>query len=437
MKPVVIDMFCGAGGESVGIKAAMQGIELHAINHWERAIETHAVNFPDAEHHPESVENLDPIRVIPGKKVKLLWASPECTHHSNAAGGRPKSNQSRSSAWLVLKWLSDLYVERVIIENVKEFMSWGPLDAEGYVIPSQKGKTFRAFISSIRSLGYTVDYRVLCAADYGTPTTRERLFIQAVKGKKRIIWPESQFSNEPEIFQKNKWIPARDIIDWSIPGGSILNRKKALAPATLRRIESGIKKYWGKYAEPFLVILRGTSDVRNIDKPLPSITAGGGHFGIVEPLFIPQHSCGTVKPISDPLSTVTTSGAIGLIEPFITQSEHGERIHGIDKPFPTVTCSSRGFGLVQPFIVKYNGKSNSKSIMSPLDAVTCKDRFGIVSGGDRFDITFRMFQPHELAAAQGFPRDYIITGNKTEQVRQIGNAVPCPLAEALVQEVAA
>jgi DNA (cytosine-5)-methyltransferase 1 len=166
----VVDMFCGAGGASTGVTLAAQErgykVNLTAINHWERAIETHATNHPEAKHLCQSVEHIDPTKVVPGQKLDLLWASPECTHHSVARGDRPRSDQSRASAWLVLKWLSDLYVERVIIENVPEFLSWGPLDGTGNPVKSQKGKTFRAFIQVLKSLGYSVDFRVLTAADF-------------------------------------------------------------------------------------------------------------------------------------------------------------------------------------------------------------------------------------------------------------------------------
>jgi DNA (cytosine-5)-methyltransferase 1 len=256
----VVDMFCGAGGESTGIIQAAQEkgmcVNLTAINHWERAIETHAANHPSAAHWCESVERLDPVKVIPGQRLDLLWASPECTHHSIARGGRPRSDQSRASAWLILKWLSELYVSRVIIENVPEFLSWGPLDATGRPIQSQKGKTFQAFITSLRSLGYSVDWKILTAADYGDPTTRRRLFIQAVKGRKRIVWPRiTHMDGTENLMGYQPWRPARDIIDWSIPGTSIFNRKKPLADATIRRIAAGIEKYWKDYAKPFLAVL--------------------------------------------------------------------------------------------------------------------------------------------------------------------------------------
>ena len=430
MKPVVVDMFCGGGGESSGIvpayEAMGQRIELHAINHWERAIETHAANYPWAEHWCTPVHALDPAATIRGRRVDLLWASPECTHHSNARGGRPKSDQFRASAWEVLKWIQDLFVRRVIIENVPEFTGWGPLDDEGRVVKERKGETFNAFLTALRSLGYEVEWRILNAADYGAPTTRRRLFIQAVRDGKRIMWPEPSHAQD-------RWIPASSIIDWGIPGQSIFTRKRPLADATLRRIEHGIRKYWGDMAEPFLVVLRGTGTSRDIHRPAPTITAAGQHLGLVRPLVLNQWGGGEARPVDQPLATVGTTCAHRLIEPFIVQSEHGLRVHRSCRPMPTVTCSSRGFGLVEPFIVKYYGTAGARPTGAPLDTVTARDRFGLVKGEPAsLDITFRMFTPGELAAAQGFPAGYRFTGNKTEQVRQIGNAVCPPVAQALV-----
>ncbi len=300
----VVDMFCGAGGESTGISQAAEArgmkINLTAINHWERAVQTHALNHPYANHLCHSVEQIDPMTAVPGGRVNLLWASPECTHHSVARGGRPRSSQSRASAWLILKWTQELYVERVIIENVPEFVSWCPLDRAGRPIPSMKGKTFRAFLSALRSQGYSVDYKILCAADYGDPTTRKRLFIQAVKGRKKILWPEITHMDKDgvNLMGYKPWKPARDIIDWGIPGNSIFDRKRPLAPATMHRIAVGIEKYWGDYAKPFLAVLRGTGSVESVDEPLSAITCSGAHHALVEPV---------------PFNTVTSRGAGALI----------------------------------------------------------------------------------------------------------------------------
>lgn len=369
----VVDMFCGGGGESTGLFTAAEksGVEikLSAINHWERAIETHSANYPRAEHFCESVEHLDPTKVVASGKLDLLWASPECTHHSKARGGRPKSEQSRATAWNVLKWASELYIERIIIENVSDFLTWGPLDENGQIIKSKSGSTFRAFIHGLRSLGYNVDWKILCAADYGANTTRKRLFIQAVKGRKKILWPAPTHTKDKNnLWGLPTWESAEKIIDWTLPCPSIFSRTKPLAEATLKRIESGIKKFSGKQAEPFIAILRGQSKTRSIKSPLPTITCSGAHYA--------------------------------LIEPFITKYfGTGENVLGLD---------------------------------TPLSTITTKDRFGLAIPDSRIcDIGFRMLHPHELAAATGFPAGYRFTGTKSEVVKQIGNAVPPVFAEKL------
>ena len=373
----IVDMFCGGGGESVGLieAAELNGYKIHltAINHWERAIETHAVNYPFAEHLCESIEHLDPIKVVPEQKLDLLWASPECTHHSLARGGRPRSEQSRATAWAILK--SELWIERIIIENVPEFLTWGPLDKDGKVIKSRSGSTFKAFVQALRSLDYTIDWRVLCAADYGVPTIRKRLFIQAVKGRKKIIWPQpTHHEDKNNLFGLPQWKSAREIIDWSIPCPSIFTRKKPLATATLRRIEIGVKKFGGIHTNSFLAVLRGTGTARDIGLPLPSITCSGAHHALVTPF-------------------VTA----------ISQASAKDRSRSIDKPLSTI-CTKNEHCLVSP---------------------------SFISTGYRFDIGFRMLQPRELALASGFPANYIFTGNCAERVKQIGNAVPPGFAKAL------
>ena len=470
----IVDMFCGGGGESTGLvqAAASAGydVDLMAINHWERAIETHAANYPAAEHICESVEHLDPTKVVPGGKLDLLWASPECTHHSNARGGRPRSDQSRATAWEILKWLGELYVERVIIENVPEFTTWGALDENGRPIEREKGKTFRAFIQGLRSLGYSVDWKVLCAADYGEATTRRRLFIQAVKGRKRILWPEfTNMEAEDNVFHLPKWRAAAEIIDWSIPCVPISERSKPLAPATLRRIEYGIKKYWGDHAEPFLAILRGTSKVASLDKPLSTISTTGAHHSLIVP-FLARYNGGDgrVHPVTDPVPTLDTSNRYGLVAPFCmaigqtsardrsrsleeplsticTKQEHclvsplllgqqsGAKGRPIDKPCPTIATAG-AISLLTPFVTEYYGNGKARSVKEPLPTVTTKDRFGVTVPGV-FDIGFRMLQPSELAAATGFPAGYKFTGTKCEVVKQIGNAVPPGFARAMLGKI--
>lgn len=298
-----------------------------------------------------------------------------CTHFSTARGGKPMDDQSRCTPFDIIRWLTMIDVKRVIIENVSEFETWGPLGQDCRPIKEQKGSFFSMFISAIRNIGYTVDWKICNAADYGAPTTRRRLFIQAVKkGSGKVIrWPEQLYSENPDTVNGDlfgtdvkPWIPASEIIDWTLPCEPIENRKKPLSENTMERIKNGIRKYWGDHAEPFLVRYNGGTN----------------------------------------------------------------RHHSIHEPVPTLDTSNR-YGLVMPLIMEYYGNGKCRPVSEPLGTITCKDRFALISPED-YHIGFRMLQPHELAAAQSFPDWYTFTGTKADKVRQIGNAVCPKMAEALV-----
>ena len=483
-KILCADLFCGGGGTSTGMinafhRAGVNDYQLIGVNHWNIAIETNKLNHPFEKLYCSTVQNVKPREAVPSGRLHFLWASPECTNHSRAKGGRPKDEQSRATAWDILKWAQELYIDRIYIENVIEFLEWGPIDSKGRPMASKKGETFRAFVAALESLGYHVDWQAMNAADFGAPTSRVRLIIQAVRGRGKIIWPEPTHAKEPGMFGEKPWRSAREIIDWSIPGKSIFARKKPLAENTVRRIESGIRKYWGEWAEPFLVILRGTkssqcrASVRRLNEPLPTVSAGGVHagivepflvrynggderhhsinepvpvldcsnrYGMVEPLFIPQQSAGTVKPVSNPLPTVAAAGAISIVEPFILSQKFSNAPVDCRKPLPTITTVN-SFSIVEPFMVKFYGNEHgAESLNDPIDTICTKDRFGLVRGylvdvnGARYvlDIRFRMLQPHELAKGMGFPADYKFAGKKKDQVKQIGNAVSPNLSEALI-----
>lgn len=495
-----------------------------------------------------------------------------CTNHSKARGGMPINDQSRASAWLVLRWLSEIYCERVIIENVPEFVDWSPLGADGKPLKSKKGQVFQQYIESIRQLGYAVEYRVLNAANYGVPQTRERLFILASRGRRKITWPEPTHSptGGRTLFGAVKpWKPAREIIDWTIKGQSIFTRKKPLRRNTLARIAAGLRKFSGLpfithtnhgagdtrtngldkpapavtsvdgmgFVEPFLVMLYGTGEARDVDKPTPSVTAQGNHIGVAEPFLLsirggkdgytrgkrvdepaptvtghnptalvepfivgvggseyaakprsskepldtvtPTNRQGVVEPfvyplksaagkmdqggsnrdrlhsLQKPLTTVTGADAYALVEPFLVEF-HGafpgreERVRSVDKPLSTVGGSHTA-GLVEPYLVNYNGTGTAHSVEEPIDTVTGKDRFALVepvlveyAPGKRgiylpelnavLDILFRMMTSRELARAQSFRDDYAFAGKREAVVKQIGNAIPPDLFEALVTE---
>lgn len=395
-----VDLFCGAGGTSTGLYNACHsmgsGVDLLAINHWQTAIDTHTANHPGARHICATLDSIRPEAVIKGGRLNIMVASPECTHHSVARGGRPVSDQLRASAWLILRWIESLRVDNILIENVQEFRNWGPLGVNNKPLKSRRGETYQAFLAALRSFGYSVEDNVLNAADYGDPTSRRRLFIMARRNGKKINWPEPTHG-DPDLFTDRKpYRTAREIIDWAIKGQPISERKRPLSPNTMRRIVAGIKKFSG---ESFIVHMRGSDETqingsaKSVDEPVPTITgSGGGHFNLCEPFII--H----------------------------TTHEGGDRTHNKDH-----------LGLCEPFIVKYYGNGEGcHSVNEPLDTITTKDRFGLVevSGKYQIDIRFRMLQPHELAAAMSF-ENYKFTGNRGEQVKQIGNAVPVRIAQAL------
>jgi DNA (cytosine-5)-methyltransferase 1 len=450
MKPLqIVDMFCGAGGSTTGIHQALERMGrkawILAINHWNVAIDTHSKNNPDVTHICGSVDTIDPTKVVPGQELDLLWASPACTHHSVARGGRPRCEQQRVPAWIIPYWLENLKVKRLIIENVPEFENWGPLDDKGKPIKEAAGETFKAFIAAIRSLGYTVEWQVLNAANYADPTTRKRLFIQAIKGVgQRIQWPNiTHCEKDFNVYGLPKWIPFRDIWDKDLHGKSIFRRKRPLASATLRRIEYGIEKFWQPYAEPFLIILRGTGKARSIDEPLPTITASGQHFGLIEPFITRFHGGKDFEKrnhsINEPLPVIDGSNRYGIVEPFITaigQTSAKDRSRSLDEPLSTVVTKQEHV-IIEPFLINYYGNGDSYQIDIPLGTVTTKDRFALIEPGGEFslDIRLRMLQPHELAAAQGFPKKYEFSGTKTEITKQIGNAVPVNTSAALAETI--
>lgn len=451
-KILCADLFCGGGGTSTGMinafhRAGVNDYQLIGVNHWNIAIETNKLNHPFEKLYCSTVQNVKPREAVPSGRLHFLWASPECTNHSRAKGGRPKDEQSRATAWDILKWAQELYIDRIYIENVIEFLEWGPIDSKGRPMASKKGETFRAFVAALESLGYHVDWQTMNAADFGAPTSRVRLIIQALRGRGKIVWPEPTHAKEPGMFGEKPWRSAREIIDWSIPGKSIFARKKPLAENTIRRIESGIRKYWGEWAEPFLVILRWTKDsqcrasVRRLNEPLPPVSAGGVHAGIVEP-FLVRYNGGDDRhhSINEPVPVLDCSNRYGMVEPLFIPQQSAGTVKPVSNPLPTVAAAG-AISIVEPFMVKYYGSEHgAESLKDPIDTICTKDRFGLVRGylvefnGTRYvlDIRFRMLQPHELAKGMGFPADYKFAGKKKDQVKQIGNAVSPNLSEALI-----
>lgn len=377
------DLFCGAGGTSTGLLDAAQSlgrnVHLVAVNHWELAIATHSANHPDVCHYNSDLRDIDPLKVVPGGRLRILVASPECTHFSRARGGKPMSKQSRASIKYVLRWIRALDVEDLLIENVPDFLSWGPLDpATMLPVQKRKGEYFYRFIRKLEHNGYSVDWRVLNAADYGDPQTRKRLFIIARKNRP-IVWPDqTHHKNGGDMFGvMPKWRPARDIIDWDNKGKSIFKRDKPLRPNTMRRILAGLHKFGLK---PFVISNTwnetNRSQPRGMNDPLPTITGRGAGY-LVDPYIIQMDQGGVLCDINKPLPTITSADAWALVEPYIVPLNHGDdmRVFDIDKPLPTITAFD-AWGLIQPYLVMLNGtsdahlKSSIRSVDEPIPTLT-------------------------------------------------------------------
>jgi len=356
---LVVDLFAGGGGASSGIEAALGRPVDIAVNHSAAAIAVHTTNHPRTRHHQESVWNVDPRTATGGRRVGLLWASPDCTHFSRAKGGKPRSKKKRSLACAVTRWAKAVRPRVIVVENVAEFEHWGPLLADDKPCPKRKGKSFRAWVAKLRRYGYAVDWRLLVAADFGAPTTRKRLFVIARCDGVPIRWPEP--SHGPGRAQP--WRTAAECIDWSIPCPSIFERKKPLKPATERRIAAGLKRYVFESAAPFIVPVchtRAGDRTHGADEPLPVVTtARGGELALVAPVLTKYHGGARGETrgqdAREPLRTIDTENRFGLAVPFLAPvTHHGDaRTHSVEEPFRTVTAANRGeLSLMVPTLVQ-------------------------------------------------------------------------------------
>lgn len=396
---LLVDLFAGGGGTSEGIKAATGRDPDVAINHDHLALAMHEANHPATKHFCENVFRVDPREVTSGRPVGLLWLSPDCTHFSKSKGGKPRSKKIRGLAWVACRWVHDLgpRAPRVIIlENVEEFETWGPLLPDGLPDPARAGKTFRAFVRKLESYGYRVEWRTLVAADFGVPTTRKRLFLIARRDGLPIVWPTPTHAKEPGKGRK-KWRPASEVIDWSIPTPSIFSRKKPLAENTLRRIAVGLWRHVIEAARPFIVPVTHPRDARvhAIDEPVRTVTAANrGELALVAPAFLrtDMQSDGRLRGIGapdEPLRTITSSGGHAIAAATLVTTGHGERegqtprAPGVDKPLGTVVATAQNHGVTVAHLVKHYGSppDRMRAVGSDLDepagTVTAKDHHAL------------------------------------------------------------
>lgn len=390
MKPttlLVADLFCGAGGSSTGCRRALMklGIDMKlvAVNHWPVAIETHSKNHPDARHYCINLDAARPSDIVPEGRLDLLMASPECTHHSRARGGKPINDQSRMSAWHVVRWCTELRVRCVIVENVPEFMDWGPLDKRtGKPLKKRKGEFFLAWVGAMEAIGFKCKWTVLNAADYGDATTRQRFFLIArsdVSSKDEIQFPEPTHSQDGENGLK-PWKAAREIIDWSLRGKSIFRRKRPLSEKTLSRIYIGAIKFG--WPEPFLEVLRRYMTSLGYTVPVLAVRKGGKRAGS----FVIANRMNNVgkDPELDPIPGLTTApgGGIYKVDPTLVVLRQNADMRDLARPTPTICAGGEHLALATPLIVRSDmHKSNahcSRTVNEPLATNTTGNGLGMV-----------------------------------------------------------
>ena len=403
------DQFCGAGGFSQGLRWAIEDLEreqgdpiklrLVAINHWDVAIATHSANHPTVDHICDQLEKADPRQLFPLGKLRILISSPECTHFSRALGGKPRNWQSRATSKYVIKWASQLKIDDIVIENVADFRTWGPLYRKhsdpsmiGKPIQNRKGQYFRAFIRKLEAMGYRVEHRLLTCADYGDPTSRQRLFIRARLGDAPIRWPDITHAPKAKVKAMTRMLgrpldpyhTAREIIDWGDLGESIFNREKPLAPKTMRRIFAGLSKFSGV---PFVLPPEGYyrgNQARSVDEPVQTITAGRGGGHVVQPFLVPLHKerdgqAPRVHSVDAPIPTVTTQRNPLLVQPFLVKMYGTSDAAPADQPLPTVTAEGQHLGVAQPFLFQmdHGGRANLQAIDEPIRTLTSADAWGM------------------------------------------------------------
>lgn len=403
---LLVDNFAGGGGASTGIELATGYSVDIAINHDPEAIRMHKANHPNTKHYCENVWAVDPVKACGGHPVALAWFSPDCKHFSKAKGGKPKDKNIRGLAWVACRWAGLVRPRVIVLENVEEFKTWGPLGRRHHPIKAKQGETFRKFVQQLTDLGYEVEFRELVAADYGAPTMRKRFFMIARCDGKPIVWPEPTHapadSDEVKAGLLKPYVGAYTQLDFSLPCPSIFDTSeeikekygiravRPLAPKTMERIARGLKKFVLDNPEPFIVPIgygerKGQAPrVHDIEKPLPTIVGSGKHY-LCEPYMVQIGQTGFTKDrskdVKEPLTTIVSKNEHCLISPTLIQY-HSETAQGevrgqtIEDPIMTVDGSNR-YGLVTSFIQKYYGgnyQGNGSDIKEPLHTITTLER---------------------------------------------------------------
>ncbi len=470
-----VDLFCGAGGVTEGICRSKIGKVIACVNHDKNAINSHAANHPDAIHYTEDIRTLDLteltalVKRMRGENhIICLWASLECTNFSNAKGGAAKNPDSRTLAEHLYRYTEALNPDAICIENVREFLSWGPLDEHNNPIKKLKGVDYLRWVQHTKDYGYDYDYRILDAADYGAYTSRKRLFIQFMKPHIPILWPEHTHTKFPQKFPHlKKWNAVRDVLDLQDIGNSIFKRKKELAEKTLKRIYAGLIKY---AAETYFVKYHGSSVTADIKEPSCTLTSKDRLALVTSLQWIDKAYSGSSNhsSIAEPCGSMTTKDKMSLMSAvqFVDKS-YGSGSHnhsGVDTPAGSLTTSNK-LSLVsatRQFMVNPQFSNGGSSIHKPCFTLIARmdkaspylitpfageegDYTPFIKGEPEVmvqiktymrergitDICLRMLRIPELKRIQGFGTNYTLIGTEAEQKKYIGNSVPPDVTEAL------
>lgn len=490
--PMFVDLFAGGGGASEGFRMAFGRGPDVAVDHCHHAIQMHALNHPETHHEEASVWEIRPEAACQGKEVDILWLSPDCRHFSRAKGSPKVSPRVRTLARVAIPWARTVRPRVIALENVHEFLTWGPLkrmwdpeEQKWYWTPdkARAGQYFRKFVEDLQEEGYQVDWRILNAAEFGAPTSRERLFLVA-RLDEQPKWPTP--THGP---RRRPYRTAAECIDWEIPVRSIFGRKKPLAEATQRRLAAGLVRFVLNNPRPFIVNLTHGGRLEDLDKPLRTITgAHRGEKAIATPFIasIDNRSSGNspVRATDEPLSSITTKNRHGLVAATWIPKHYGTSVEqDLTWPMSTITAGSVHQGLCTAWIAKhftgatgqqmelplatitatdhnalclasqgdegcdrvvawleryYSEGGHSSDLQLPMPTITTVDRMSLVIARVRemriVDVGMRMLQPHELLVAQSFPSTYKLTGTNTQKTARIGNSVPPQLVEAILRE---
>ncbi|MEY4761798.1 MAG: hypothetical protein RLZZ200_1654 [Pseudomonadota bacterium] len=386
----IVDCFAGGGGASTGIERGARRFVNDAINHDPQAVAMHMANHPRTRHWTQDVHNVDPRAVAEGEPISLAWFSPDCTHFSRAKGGKPRQKHIRDLAWVVVRWAGLVHPDVIMLENVPEFRTWGPLDDDGFPIKERTGETFLQWRDELEALGYEIQFREMRACDYGAPTSRKRFFMVARCDGRPIVWPERSHGKGLLPYRT-----AAECIDFSIPCPSIFDRKKPLVEATQRRVANGIRRYVIEAAQPFVVSLTHQGgDARNfgVGETFPTITgAHRGELAYVTPTLV-QTGYGErlgQRPRSldlhKPLGTIVADGAKhALVAPTIVRMNHdgqGKPADSVEDPLATITTQHNKHLLTTAFLAKHFGghETPGRSLSAPVDTVTSRDHHALIT----------------------------------------------------------